>query len=163
MDTFVLVTDRVGCVGVYETLEAAQCDLQKYAELPLVVTSHPRSDPRSKTVWTLPYRGSAAVAYASDDRDEILRAQKILLKLDLVYDDDIKHWECEIGEITAPALRRFEAVTQSLDVVAMQEQADALLRGGETDPTALPTEKSSTARINLLESVIPRELFPEAF
>lgn len=109
-DKIIVAADREGFVGAFENISAAQMALEDFAGIPIVLTEYPRRDPDSDRVWVVPYIHNNAVAYVSDDREAAAAVQNELLRIELVYPDDLDYWEQPLGVVAPAARRRFEEV-----------------------------------------------------
>lgn len=173
--TFVVVSDSVGFVGAFASVAEAQAALRPYLGVPFVYYEWRRrekappaddsdatvSDDKEDLVWILPYKNNA-VACASNIKAVVETTQRELLRLDLVHGDDVKYWEAVVGKIARPAQLRLD------DFVAAM-RADPSVPGDEKKDKDSQTvssflnfasrhDKEEPARINLLESVVPRAL-----
>lgn len=150
----IVVSDRVGAVGAFESLDAAKAALAAYAGFPFVYCAWSAPAKTGDTAWILPYLANNAVACASTDRAVVVRAQAALLRLDLVPSDDVDYWQCEVGVIVAAAQRRLDDVLAAQDAVNAktpvldQEKVERFL-----DFAARQSDDET--RINILESVVP--------
>jgi len=135
--TFVVVSDRLGFVGAFWDVAAAQAALCRYAGFPFVYTEWLYAPSKAaedvvgtagvatdgaarcttKPVWILPYTANAVVAMASADKSEVEKAQAALLRFELVPPDDPRFWESEMGAILPAALRRLEEACEVQDAV----------------------------------------------
>lgn len=149
----IVVSDRVGAVGVFESLDAAKAALAAYAGFPFVYCAWPAPAKAGDAAWVLPYLAINAVAFASTDRMAVVQAQATLQRLDLVPSDDVDYWQCEVGVIIAAAQRRLDDVLAARDAVNAktpaldQEKVERFLDFASR-------QSDDETRINILESVI---------
>ena len=128
--------------------------------------------PDTETVWILPYKGSNAVACASNSKAVVEEAQRVLLGLDLVHSDDVMYWEAAMGETHGLAEKRLAAVVEAFMATAEasapataaaaakdQEVVSDFLRYAARGEAAAETAAAAEKRTDILESVIPRDLF----
>jgi hypothetical protein len=138
----------------------------------------PEKKPAVDVVWVLCFKSNGAVACATDSRAEALAAQKALLRLDLVHDDDdIKYSEVVVGELieaaklrldnTLSALARAKRATAppdaeaSAETVADQKIVDDFLefaKGQMRPPPDQADAARAEKRVNVLQHVVPRAL-----
>jgi hypothetical protein len=179
--TFIVVSDNIGFVGAYPTVASAQEALRPYIGVPFAYGEWARhavvDDGGEEVIWILPYRANNVVACASNDKAVVEATQRVLLCLDLVHSDEVKYWEAVVGTTHALAAERLDRVVESFkaatklpvdenkansDGVSRELDknnndsktiADFLKFAAQGDPEAEPE------RINLLESVVPCDLF----
>jgi hypothetical protein len=173
--SFVVVSDSVGFVGAFASVAEAQARLRPYIGVPFVYYEWPRkkappaeaagdggetvANEKEDLIWVLPYKNNA-VACASNVKSVVETVQRELLRLDLVHDDDVKYWEAVVGNITSPAQLRLD------DLVAAMTAAPSAPGSEKKDEDTVSKfldfasrhDKGEPARINLLESVVPRAL-----
>lgn len=186
--TIVVVSDSVGFVGAFASVDEAQTTLRPYLGVPLVYCGWRRraveAAPASKDaeaedlVWILPYKANNAVACASNVQAVVETAQQNLLRLGLVYDDNVKYWEAVVGVVSRPAQIRLNALVAAASTPPpgpADEKKDtetvsnflAFACEGACEIASRHDEKEPK-RIDLLESVVPRALdapspaFPQA-
>ena len=175
--TFVVVSDSVGFVGAFASVAEAQAALRPYLGVPFVYYEWRRrekappaddpdatvSDDEEDLVWILPYKNNT-VACASNIKAVVETAQRELLRLDLVHGDDVKYWEAVVGTIARPAQLRLDDLVAAMQAApSAPDDADKKKdKDGQTVSSFLDFasrhDEEEPARINLLESVVPRAL-----
>jgi len=114
-------------------------------------------------VWILPYKANNAIACASNSQSIVETAQKELLRLDLVHPDDVTFWEAVLDSTHTLAKKRLNDVVE-----AFKASPTAPIERAEMDKETVASfieyaarsePQPEPKRINLLESVIPRDLF----
>ena len=153
----VTVADKEGVVGGFWGERAALEAVRGFSGTAFVLHRWPstKSD-ACPNMWVLPYKDNQTPAYASTARDEVVRAQRALLPLDLVDPDDVDYWEAPVGEITPAAARRLApAVPRGDDPERLF--LDMVESGGAPAETAPAETAPAEKMINLLESVVQIE------
>jgi hypothetical protein len=106
-----VVSDMLGFVGVYTSLEGASTVVRKHAPTPFLVHRYD-ADPggSQETAWMVIYRANEGVAFASNNKAVAVDVQSRYAALGLVYEDDISHWEFPLDKIHNNASMRLEAI-----------------------------------------------------
>jgi len=175
--TFVVVSDNVGFVGAYPTVASAQEALRPYLGVPFAYGEWARhdvaaadDDDEEEVIWVLPYRANNAVACASNDKAVVEATQQVLLRLDLVHPDEVKYWEAVMGTTHTLAVKRLDLVVEAFKAAATAPEAEKKADDGKGNKdsetvsdflkfAAQGAPGDEPERINLLESVVPRDLF----
>ena len=109
-----VVSDAQGFVGAYYSLEQLQSDVcDRFPGLGFCVQDFPAAGGELDTVWVVLYRDLDAVAFASNSREEALRAQLALGRVGLVHPDSIDYWAHPVGSIQVFARQRLEILRRA--------------------------------------------------
>ena len=135
------------------------------------VCGHPkkRGSGRQRTnsggvpVWILPYAANGVLACASTSKSYVKKVQFELLRLDLVFPDDLKYLKTKMDTITAPAKRRLdEAISVRAAINGeVAEQSDAETVNSFLEFAArCATIPCGSSDVNLLlKGVVPHQLY----
>lgn len=189
-ETFVVVSDREGFVGAFPGIRDAQAALTPYDGIPFIYGEWPyktasaadaaetgadaakdaadaadvefdKDESDKVLVWILPYTANKAVAYASVCKSDTEKAQKLLIRLELVPSDDISFWESEMGLVLPAAKRRLDDVLAVRDTMndTTQKDTESVDRFFDfASQGQAPAEESR--RNNILACVVPCEVPP---
>ena len=93
-NTFFVVSDSSGFIVAYDDKEKLLDFHKKYTSVQFITSAHNFIEGvQKKYVYILPYRDIDAVAYASNCIESCRNMQKMLMSVNLTYDDDVEFWE----------------------------------------------------------------------
>jgi len=93
-NTFFVVSDSSGFIVAYDDKEKLLDFHKKYTSVRFITSAHNFIEGAQKNyVYILPYRDIDAVAYASNCIESCRNMQKMLMSVNLTYDDDVEFWE----------------------------------------------------------------------
>ena len=127
-DSLFVISDSDGFIGAFLSLSEAKVTvLNKHPLIPFLVQRFKLAKTGVETVWIVPYNGSNAIAFASNDRTEAERVQKSLNLVGLTYTDSIDYWEQPIGRVVPSANERLLSIDR-----AHKMYADPAVKAAET-------------------------------
>jgi hypothetical protein len=164
-----VVADVCGFVGAYYKLKEAQALLAKFPNTKFIVYRYPLSERSSKErIYIIPYQGSNAIAFVSNDRAQCDSVRNTLASVDLTYgDDELEYWEHPVGVICIPAGIRLDIIEKGRNFSAADQKAanSALenllskLEGSVDGPMAQALKENE--RITIMDCVVPTKLSTE--
>jgi len=115
-----VVSDSEGFIGGFLTIKSAEEAVHEYTEqgVPFIVSKFPlnttiQTNPvDTYPIFVLPYKGNNAVAFVSNDLDEVRKVHSALCRLDLTYEGEPDFWEAPINTIVEAAKRRLDQQTK---------------------------------------------------
>jgi hypothetical protein len=117
--TFYVVSDASGFVGAFNDINAVIQLTKEYKLIPFITQRFRVSpDHPDDHIWTVLYSANDVVAFASNDRNEAILAQKTLNTLGLSYPDDIDYWRHNVNSITKSAEERLKSISRAHEMYA---------------------------------------------
>jgi hypothetical protein len=123
-----VLSDNAGYVGTYYSISDIEEITSSYNLVPFVVQCFKTSKYSDLfTVWVVLYKDIDAVAFVSNNRNDAIKVQNILLNLNITYSDDIDYWKQTIG-LSAQAKERLDLLHSIRDKKILDNAYDVFIK-----------------------------------
>lgn len=161
-----VVADSSGFVGAFTNETKAKEFITPYATkgVPFVLYNFTidTSVAEQSRVFVVPYRGSDAVAFVSNDIARCRKVHTVLNAIGLTYEDDISFWEHPVDVPCAPAVKRLDTFLEGLRLYGAddakaasdaEEKEKRLFEENEDGPLSRMIRENE--KICILSEVVP--------
>lgn len=160
-----VVADSSGFVGAFTDEKKAKEFIRPYigSGVPLILyrfTLAANAD--QERVFVIPYRGSDAVAFVSNDIARCREVHATLSSVGLTYEDEVEYWEHPVDAPCAPAVNRLKTLLNGMNMCAAE--AKEMIETAEAkekqlfDPDAggpLGRYIMENERMTILDCIVP--------
>ena len=120
IEYFYAISDIQGLIGVFTSKNAIFNISNEYNSINFLVQRFKVFPGSIDFVWSVLYKTSDAVAYVSNNKEDAIRAQTMLNKVSLCYDDNIDYWKIPINSIHEDKKKRLDVSKKAISLAEIE-------------------------------------------